>query len=61
MKTETGMDYLAFLLWFIGISLICYSLGFIPTLGLFLLFASDNIVACRRLEKNGITNWWKYE
>lgn len=61
MKTETKMDYLAFLLWVIGLAIIAYNLGFVIVFALFLLFASDNIMACRRLEKNGIINWWKNE
>ena len=55
MKTETKMDLLAFLLWLVGLSIITYYAGYAVALGLVLLFVSDNIQACRRLEKMGMT------
>ena len=61
MKTEDKVDIVAFLMTLAGFSLITYSMGYIASLGLFLLFWSDNIYACRRLERNGFVDWWKYE
>lgn len=61
MKTETKMDLLAFLLWIIGLSIITYYAGYAVALGLVLLFVSDNIQACRRLEKMGMMDWWKHQ
>jgi hypothetical protein len=61
MKVEDQMDWMAFIMWLVGMGLIVYSLGFIAAIGLFFLFASDNAMACRRLEKMGFTDWWKYQ
>ena len=61
MKTETKMDLLAFLLWLTGLSIVTYHAGYAVGFGLLLLFVSDNIHACRRLEKMGMTDWWKYQ
>jgi len=59
MKTEDKVDFIAFLMTLVGFGLITYSLGHIASLGLLLLFWSDNIYACRRLEKIGFVNWWQ--
>ena len=59
MKTEDKVDLVAFLMTLAGFGLITYSLGYVATLGLLLLFWSDNIYACRRLEKIGFINWWQ--
>jgi uncharacterized membrane protein YhaH (DUF805 family) len=59
MTTETKMDWLAFLLWLIGLSIITYTIGYLSSFALLLLFVSDNIMACRRLEKMGFTDWWR--
>lgn len=61
MKTETKTDLLAFLLWILVLSIITYCAGYAVALGLVLLFVSDNIQACRRLEKTGMMDWWKYQ
>jgi hypothetical protein len=61
VKTETKMDLLALLLWCVGISIIIYYAGYAVAGGLLLLFVSDNIQACRRLEKMGMTDWWRYQ
>lgn len=61
MKTETKTDLLAFLLWLVGLSIITYYAGYAVALGLVLLFVSDNIQACRRLEKMGMTEWWRHQ
>jgi hypothetical protein len=59
MTTEAKMDWLAFFLWLIGLSIITYTVGYLSSFALLLLFVSDNIHACRRLEKMGFTDWWK--
>jgi len=59
MKTEDKVDFIAFLMTLTGFGLITYSLGYIASLGLLLLFWSDNIYAYRRLEKIGFVNWWQ--
>jgi len=61
MKTEDKVDFIAFLMTLAGFGLITYSLGYIASLGLLLLFWSDNIYACRRLERNGLNDWWRNE
>lgn len=61
MKTETKMDLFAFFLWLIGLSIITYAVGYLVAFGLLLLFISDNVYACRRLENMGFTDWWKYQ
>lgn len=61
MTTENKMDLFAFFLWLVGLSIITYVVGYLVAFGLVLLFASDNIAACRRLEKMGFKEWWRYE
>lgn len=61
MTTETKMDLVAFFLWLIGLSIITYTLGYLVAFAVLLLFISDNIQACRRLEKIGMKDWWKYQ
>lgn len=61
MKTETKMDLLAFLLWLVGLSIVTYYAGYAVGLGLTLMFISDNIYAFRRLEKMGMTDWWRHQ
>lgn len=58
MKTENKVDFIAFLMTLAGFALINYSIGWVASLGLLLLFWSDNIYACRRLERNGLIDWW---
>jgi hypothetical protein len=54
VETGTKTDLTAFTMTLIGFGLITFSLGNIASLGILLLFWSDNIYACRRLERNGI-------
>jgi hypothetical protein len=61
METKNKVDFIAFLMTFAGFGLLTYSLGYIASLGLLLLFWSDNIYACRRLERNGLNDWWRNE
>lgn len=58
MTTENKLDLIAFFLWLIGLSIITYAVGYLATFGLTLLFVSDNIHACRRLENMGFKDWW---
>ena len=37
------------------------AVGYLVAFGLLLLFISDNVYACRRLENMGFTDWWKYQ
>jgi len=58
MTTENKLDFVAFFLWLIGLSIITYAVGYLAAFGLTLLFVSDNIYACRRLENMGFKDWW---
>jgi hypothetical protein len=57
-KSQCQLYSISMIMTLVGYILIWYSLGFLVTLGLFLIMCSDNVNNCLRLEKLGVKDLW---